>query len=138
MAEKTVGELHDKHWGAELWIANNEKYCGKKLILNKGFQCSLHYHQIKHETFFVQSGKVYMEYGEIGVVSSTFHCIVMNPGDIIVIEPWITHRFTGIEDSEIFEFSTQHFEDDSYRGTLSRQLTSKQFEELLSKINELN
>ena len=23
------GEVHQKSWGHELWIINNEKYCGK-------------------------------------------------------------------------------------------------------------
>src|SRR4051812_37450647 len=41
----------DKIWGREIWITNTALYCGKHLLLNKGYQCSLHYHKIKDETF---------------------------------------------------------------------------------------
>ncbi len=39
----------------------------------------------------------------------------MKPGDTLEITPGLMHRFTGLEDSEIIEFSTEHFEEDSYR-----------------------
>ena len=45
----------DKVWGREEWIVNNEKYCGKKLILKKGYSCSMHHHKIKDETFYILS-----------------------------------------------------------------------------------
>ena len=28
------GERHEKAWGHELWIINNEFYCGKLLVFN--------------------------------------------------------------------------------------------------------
>ena len=43
----------------------------------------------------------------------------MRPGDAIRIKPGVRHRFTGLTNAEILEFSTQHFEDDSYRITKS-------------------
>ena len=49
-----------KEWGKEQWIVNRD-YCGKKLILNKGFRCSMHYHKNKDETFYILTGKVLME-----------------------------------------------------------------------------
>ena len=49
-----------KVWGSEEWIVNRA-YCGKKLILNKGFRCSMHYHKNKDETFYILKGKVLME-----------------------------------------------------------------------------
>ncbi len=49
-----------KEWGEERWIVNRD-YCGKLLILKKGFRCSLHYHKNKDETFYVNKGKVLME-----------------------------------------------------------------------------
>ena len=106
-----MSEFHGKDWGYEHWIANNEKYCGKILHLWKGYQCSYHYHKIKHETFYVLKGKVLM------VVNSKEW--VMEEGDSVVIEPGDKHRFTGLKNSEILEISTQHFEDDSYRLSIS-------------------
>lgn len=108
-------EVHPKVWGEEHWIVNNEKYCGKKMLLRKGFQCSLHYHKLKHETFYVQSGRVLMIMGH----DDNQGIRELLPGDTVTIAPYVKHSFRGIEDSEIFEFSTQHFEDDSYRLTKS-------------------
>ena len=52
-----------KGWGYEKWIVNNEKYCGKLLFFEKGKKCSWHYHKLKHETFYLHSGKIYLYYG---------------------------------------------------------------------------
>ena len=103
----------EKVWGREIWIHNDEKYCGKKLILNKGKRCSLHYHKIKDETFYLESGRVLMQLlGEERI---------MNPGECLEIPRGAEHRFSGLENSVIFEFSTKHFDEDSYRidGELS-------------------
>ena len=101
----------EKIWGHEEWIVNNAKYCGKKLVVKKGYSCSLHYHKKKHETFYAYSGKVLLEIKDGN--ESTFR--VMTKGDISEIKIGCVHRFTGIKDSEIFEFSTFHSDDDSHR-----------------------
>ena len=44
---------------------------------------------------------------------------IMLPGHSILIAPNTKHRFTGLEDSEIMEFSTHHEDSDSYREELS-------------------
>ena len=46
-----------KGWGYEKWIVNCEEYCGKLLFFNKDKRCSWHYHKLKDEVFYVQSGK---------------------------------------------------------------------------------
>jgi mannose-6-phosphate isomerase-like protein (cupin superfamily) len=95
-----------KVWGEEHWIVNRE-YCGKKLVLKRGFRCSMHYHKVKDETFFVIKGRVLLE-TEAGDY-------VMVPGDSRHIPQRLLHRFSGLEDSEIIEFSTHHEDEDSYR-----------------------
>ena len=101
-----------KVWGKEVWLVNRA-YCGKKLILNKGFRCSMHYHKNKDETFYILKGKVLMETNQ--------ETKIMQEGDSILITPGLKHRFTGLENSEIMEFSTHHEDEDSYReeGMLS-------------------
>lgn len=102
-----------KVWGEERWIVNRD-YCGKLLVLKKGFRCSMHYHKVKDETFYINKGKVLMEYdGEK---------MIMKPGDALLIEPNKNHRFTGLEDSEIMEFSTHHDDSDSYRNEVSGEV----------------
>lgn len=96
-----------KIWGYEKWLENNENYCCKLLSLNKGFQCSLHYHKEKDEMFFVTKGHVRLE-----VNGKVMH---MREGNFMRIKPGTKHRFRGMEDSIIIEVSTHHEEHDSHR-----------------------
>ena len=110
-------ESHEKGWGYELWISNTKNYCGKILHFNKGKKCSTHYHKIKDETFYLLSGQMEillsdsLEEYEKGNTSK----IIMNPGDIIHIWLKRVHQMKALEESELLEISTQHFEEDSYR-----------------------
>ena len=101
-------EIHrvPKVWGEEHWIVNRE-YCGKKLILRRGYRCSLHYHKNKDEVFYVISGRLLLQYGETARV--------LEVGDHQHIAPGVPHSFWGIADAEIIEFSTHHEDEDSYR-----------------------
>lgn len=101
-----------KGWGGEYWIHNDELYCGKKLVLLAGKRCSLHFHKLKTETFYVQSGRLKME---LRHPDGREEELILGAGDALHLPPGTIHRFTGIEDSEIFEFSTQHFDEDSIR-----------------------
>lgn len=107
-------ELVHKGWGFEKWIVNNEEYCGKLLYFVKGKKCSYHYHKIKDETFYVQSGKILLRYGDDDDYDNAKE-IILNPGDKFHIYRGLRHQMEAIEDTEMFEFSTQHFESDSYR-----------------------
>lgn len=100
-----------KAWGREEWIVNNEKYCGKKLVFLQGHRCSLHYHKIKEESFYILYGRIYLELVE----HSQRVTRVMVPGEIAHIKPYAQHRITALIDAEVMEFSTFHMEDDSYR-----------------------
>lgn len=95
-----------KVWGEERWIVNRD-YCGKVMTLRKGFRCSLHFHKQKDEVFYVTRGRVFLEVGDGERV--------LGPGDHEHVPPGVEHRFWGLEDSEIIEFSTHHDEADSYR-----------------------
>ena len=103
-----------KMWGAEHWIINTERYCGKLLILKKGWRSSLHYHNLKDESFYINRGRVLME-----VDGRKW---VMKKGDCVRILPNSVHRFTGLKKSEIFEFSTHHDDSDTYRRTQSEKV----------------
>ena len=105
----------EKVWGYEEWIVNNHKYCGKKLVLKKGTRCSVHKHDIKEETFYILSGKVLMEIEYEEKRESR----LMTSGDVQHIKVGMWHRFTGISDSEIIEFSTFHMDEDSIRRETS-------------------
>lgn len=102
-----------KPWGWELWITNNEKYCGKKLFIKQGRWLSYHHHNIKDEVLFVESGEMYFTHNEDGVMK-TIH---VPQGLAFHLKPGIKHQMHAIVDTVIFEFSTTHSDDDSYRTT---------------------
>jgi mannose-6-phosphate isomerase-like protein (cupin superfamily) len=106
-------EYHPKGWGEELWIVNNEKYCGKLLRFNKGAEFSMHYHIKKEETWFVLQGSLKIEYYDLSNADKKEK--LLNVGDVIHICPCIPHKLFALTEASLIEVSTQHFEEDSYR-----------------------
>ena len=106
----------EKPWGSETWIVNNEKYCGKLLRFNKGSKCSWHYHKIKDEVMYLQSGKLSVITGynpDINHIDN--NTFILLPGQSFHVPTGLIHRMEALEASELFEFSTQHFDEDSIR-----------------------
>ncbi len=103
-----------KGWGFEKWIVNNEKYCGKILYFVKDRSCSWHYHKIKDETFYIQSGKILLHFGYLHDFKKANQTILTR-GDHFHIPVGLVHKMTALEDTELLEFSTQHLDEDSYR-----------------------
>ena len=97
-----------KPWGAEIWIEVNDRYVMKKLIMNKDHRCSLQYHEKKHETFYVLSGKMLLRYGENKDELTELH---MLPGDSFVLPSGTIHQMQALEDSEYLECSTPELDD---------------------------
>ena len=104
-----------KGWGFEKWIVNNEKYCGKLLYIIKDHKCSWHYHKLKDETFYVQKGKIILYHSTTNTDVIKANKVILGPGDHFHIPVGLKHQMYALEDTELFEFSTQHFDDDSYR-----------------------
>ncbi len=111
---KNIPTFHEKGWGHERWIVNNEKYCGKILHFKKGKKCSWHYHKLKDETFYLQSGKLLVQLSD-GDDIALAQSVELESGDSLHIYPGLRHRMTALQPSDLFEFSTQHFDSDSYR-----------------------
>jgi mannose-6-phosphate isomerase-like protein (cupin superfamily) len=111
----TTPKIVTKVWGYEMWIHNDEDYCGKLLVFNKaGDKFSMHYHMKKKETWFVQSGSFLFKW--IDVENGRIESSTMVNGDSVLIERGLPHQLIALEDnSTIFEVSTEHFDDDSYR-----------------------
>ena len=103
-----------KGWGYEKWIVNCEKYCGKILFLAKGKKCSWHYHRKKDEVFYVQSGAIKIYYGWDDNIEMA-SVAVLERGDKFHVPIRLKPRMVALEDTELFEFSTEHFDEDSYR-----------------------
>jgi quercetin dioxygenase-like cupin family protein len=103
-----------KGWGFEKWIVNCEEYCGKLLYFVKGKRCSWHYHKLKDEVFYIHSGKILVKYSDDEELS-TANEIVLTPGDRFHVYRGLKHQMIALEDTELYEFSTQHFDEDSHR-----------------------
>ena len=103
-----------KGWGFEKWIVNSSEYCGKLLYFVKGKKCSWHYHKLKDEVFYIQSGKILVKYSQYDDLSQAKERI-LTQGDNFHVARGLRHQMIALEDSELFEFSTQHFDEDSYR-----------------------
>ncbi len=103
-----------KGWGREVWIANGEQYCGKILEIRKGRRCSLHYHKLKTESFYLRSGRLKLRIMEVPN-SSVVEEFILNAGECMDVPSGMVHQMEALEDAELYEFSTQHFDSDSYR-----------------------
>jgi quercetin dioxygenase-like cupin family protein len=103
-----------KGWGFEKWIVNTEEYCGKLLYFVKDKRCSWHHHKLKDEVFYLQSGKMIVKYSESDDIENADE-LLLTPGDNFHVYRGLRHQMIALEDSELFEFSTQHFDSDSYR-----------------------
>jgi mannose-6-phosphate isomerase len=112
-ARKPV-QIVPKGWGREIWIANGDLYCGKILEIRKGKKCSLHYHKLKTESFYLRSGKLKVRIKE-SPGSETIEEFELVAGECMDVPIGLVHQMEAIEDAELLEFSTQHFDSDSHR-----------------------
>ena len=103
-----------KGWGFEKWIVNCDEYCGKLLYMVKGKRCSWHYHKLKDEVFYIQSGKVMVKFSDKDDLKNAEE-IILTRGDNFHVYRELRHQIIALEDTELFEFSTQHFDTDSHR-----------------------
>ena len=102
-----------KAWGEEIIIHNGDDYCGKLLRFREGGMFSMHFHSKKTETWIVNKGD--LELITIDTRTAIRQKINITKGDIIHIEPNTPHKLYAFVESEIFEVSTPHYDDDSYR-----------------------
>jgi mannose-6-phosphate isomerase-like protein (cupin superfamily) len=81
--------VEPKGWGREIWIANNPEYWGKVLEIDKGKRCSLHFHKLKLESFYLRRGKLKVRVKESPEVAA-FGEFELNAGDCIDVprEVW--------------------------------------------------
>jgi len=103
-----------KGWGREVWITNGELYCGKILEIRKGRKCSLHYHKRKSESFYLRSGRLKIRVKE-SPESAVIEEFELVAGECMDVPSGLVHQMEALEDAELYEFSTQHFDSDSHR-----------------------
>jgi mannose-6-phosphate isomerase-like protein (cupin superfamily) len=102
-----------KGWGYEIWMVNNNKYCGKILHFNKGSKFSMHYHMKKDETWYVQKGDFTFRW--IDTSTANIEEVKLEENQSIRIPEGLPHQLIANTEGEIIETSSEHFEEDSYR-----------------------
>lgn len=112
-SKKEKYEVVEKGWGKEIIFVNNLEYCGKILCFNKNKKFSMHYHIQKKETWYIIKGKFILSWIETnnGIVHNEY----LEVGDVITNERGEPHQLFALEDSEIVEVSTKHYDEDSFR-----------------------
>lgn len=115
-------KIVNKTWGYELWIENNDLYCGKHLHVIPEKWCSVHYHKNKKETFYVINGELLIQlwyncHIEHFDVNEKFTNVILKKGQSLTIDTMTPHRFTSALDysCDFIEISTHHDDNDSYR-----------------------
>lgn len=106
-------EKIEKGWGYETVFHNSPEYCGKLLVFRKGGKGSAHFHILKQETWFVSEG--HFLFTTINPTTAKQHSTILLKGEVVTIERGTVHQLEALEDSVIFEVSTQDFPEDSYR-----------------------
>ncbi len=102
-----------KVWGYELWLVNNDEYCGKLLLIDRDAESSYHRHKKKRETFYCFGGQVTLTVeGKDYELSPMARAKTILPGEY--------HKFKAACKSVLIEISTHHEDDDSYRQTASK------------------
>jgi mannose-6-phosphate isomerase-like protein (cupin superfamily) len=111
--KKLPVEIVTKGWGKEIIFVNNNEYCGKLLCFEKDKKFSMHYHIKKKETWYVSKGSFILIWVETD--SGTTHTEYLKVGDVITNERGEPHQLIALEESEVFEVSTKHYDEDSFR-----------------------
>jgi quercetin dioxygenase-like cupin family protein len=112
-SKKLASEIVPKGWGREIIFVNNPEYCGKILCFDAGKKFSMHYHVLKKETWYVAKGSFVLHW--IDTVHGIPYSEVLVKGDVITNERGEPHQLVALEDAEVFEVSTRHYDEDSYR-----------------------
>lgn len=92
--------------GATIIDCINREYCKKLIVLMPSQKHPYHYHKKKEETFQVLSGEM--------VVELAGKRRIMYPGDTILVQPGVWHKFESHEGVIFEEISTTHYNDDSF------------------------
>jgi mannose-6-phosphate isomerase-like protein (cupin superfamily) len=103
----------EKGWGSENIFITNEKYCGKMLNFNQGAKFSMHFHAQKDETWYVTSGRFYVEY--IDTTTAKVNGKYLEVGETWHNPPLLPHRVYCVEAGTIIEVSTPDSVEDNYR-----------------------
>jgi mannose-6-phosphate isomerase-like protein (cupin superfamily) len=96
-----------------------------RLVINPGFQCSVHYHRFKHNAFYVRSGKltIAVKKNDYKLTDNTY----LDAGDLTTVKPNETHWFMNEHDEPmdgIEIYYPEPLSDDIVRETCGSAIAS--------------
>jgi mannose-6-phosphate isomerase-like protein (cupin superfamily)/dTDP-glucose pyrophosphorylase len=97
-----------KIWGQEIWLSLNDRYCYKRIYINKGYRTSFQYHNFKRETNYIIEGEaeIWIE-NDDGAIEKR----VMRAGEFFDVIPPKKHRVVALTDVVLQEVSTPEVDD---------------------------
>jgi len=93
-------EWEEKVWGRVVHIFQSASAAVSFLEVNKGFQCSRHYHNFRANQFSVISGHICIE---VWVGEKDYRSINLHSGETYVVPSGRVHRFNVIESGSMIE-----------------------------------
>lgn len=106
---KTSG-VKKKYWGEIETIIGGE-CTAKRISMHAGTQSSLEYHCQKKEAYYLHSGRLKVG---IRVGRAENHSVILEEGDVYVINPGLMHMRIALSESVIYEISTSDDDSDSH------------------------
>ena len=104
--KKSVGH---REWGNETLLALIPKVLSLKLLhIKKGNKGGLQYHRKKNECGYLLKGKLIIRFDN---GNGKLQEKILNPGTSFHFPPGAVHQEEALEDCEIIEASTPHFND---------------------------
>ncbi len=86
--------------------------------IKKGFSRGNHYHERKEEIFYVFQGKIKASFLDMETLQKEEK--ILEKGNKIRVRPRCGHRFYGLEDALVIEYSPQVYDkEDTYKVNLS-------------------
>ena len=97
-----------KPWGKEIWLELNDRYCYKRIYINKGTRTSFQYHKKKLETNYIIEGEaeVWLE-NDDGLIEKK----KMGKDSCFSVRPPRKHRVIALTDVILQEVSTPEVDD---------------------------
>jgi mannose-6-phosphate isomerase-like protein (cupin superfamily) len=91
-----------KIWGTTQQLHANQAFELHRLEIDGGHRCSRHYHQAKHNLFFVESGAIMVSVWQPEKFVADFTTLVA--GQSLIVPPGHDHMFCGVaKKSIVFE-----------------------------------
>ena len=113
-----------KIWGTSKEIFTKNNVSIHRINVKKDSCCSKHYHQHKHNVFYVESGSIMVQEWkmEYDLLDET----VLTAGQMCSVPPKNYHRFIGLEDSTVYEiYYVELDNNDIFRDDIGQEIISE-------------